>query len=323
MAKKKHKGLGKVALIGGIGLLAYYGYKKGWFTSIQEWISGLGDGSSSSTDTSTTDTTTTDTTADGTGTSWWESLINGISDLFGGSSDASGGGTGLSDLLTDASDWLKDQKDQKQQSALVEGGIGALGTVASALTTGTGAAAGASVASGALTPAAEAGAASPAAVQGTTSSGAAQAASTFWQMSGTPSQLSKLAASSPATIIQAVAEAAVPIVIGASPAVAEGVHQANVSITKWLQDIGVQKKTTYIQSGQAAATHAAAYTIAHESATDKVAREAIVRLQVKYGTTNLNNAGITQATAASLVTKKTKTADLYKTLETQYLATKK
>jgi len=323
MAKKKHKGLGKVALIGGIGLLAYYGYKKGWFTSITDWISGLGDGSSSSTDTSTTDTTTTDTTADGTGTSWWESLINGISDLFGGSSDASGGGTGLGDILDDVSEWFAGKKEE--ETANVAGNVA--GTIAGAAAPGVISALKPTVPSpvdsGALDAAAESGAASPAAVQGATSSGTAQAASTFWQMSGTPSQLAKLSQAGLGVQLQALAEASVPIIIGASPGVAEGVHQANVGITKWLQDIGVQKKTTYIQSGQAASTHAAAYTIAHESATDRVAREAVGRMQYKYGIKNVTAAGITIANVTPTVTKKTKTEDLYKTLETQYLSTKK
>ncbi len=170
MARKKHRGLGRVALVAGVGLLGWYAYKKGAFDPVKEWWSSLSGGGSTTPDTtpSTTPSETTPSRSDSGGL--WDSIIDWIADAFGGNSQGgsgSGSGTGLSDILDTIDGWFDKKKEDKTQT-LIEQGVSAVG---------------------------------------------------------------------------ALGMAAVPVFIGTSPAVAEGLHTANVAITKKLQESGVQKPT--------------------------------------------------------------------------------
>jgi hypothetical protein len=312
MARRK-SGLGKVLVIGGVGLLGYYGYKKGWFDPVKKWWAGLSDGEEA--DTTPSNTTPSDTTPSDSdsGSSWFQNLIDGIVDHFGGNNEeggSEGGNSLLSDIFDKVDDWFDKKRDEKTQETIVEQGAGVLSTIIPALTAPAGAAAGATVAAGAAAPSQVVGAAttSPAAVQGSTSTGAAQAASTFASLGTTPAQLVQLAQAPLGTQIAAAAMAAVPVFIGTSSAVAEGVHKANVSITKVLQDLGIQKQTAAIQG--------------EPSKQEKIAGFAITRMETKYGAANVAAAGITKSSALAMMESTDDTNTLTSKLRAAYLAKK-
>jgi hypothetical protein len=220
MAKGKGgRKVGRLLIIGGVAAVGYYGYTRGWFKPVQDWINSL-TGKTPTTDPK--DTTPTPTPnpnpvdPDGGG---GPIDLSGLWDFLGGLwTDL-----GLDDALNKL---LHPEKQPADPSKIAE----IASQVAGALTVPTAAAAGASGA--AATAAATASQTAP------TIAGASPAAVSLFDPN-----IARFVAAGPAVWLQGAAEAFVPLYIGMSPAVAAGVHSANVKITKVLTDAGLYKET--------------------------------------------------------------------------------
>jgi len=221
--------VGRLLLIGGVAAVGYYGYKKGWFDPIKNWLAGMS-GDQTPTDTP-TDVVVDPTTIDGgeitlpsIDLSGIGSFINGIGDFFG--------------------DLFKKPENAETTSQLAQ----TAAEVAAALLPTAGAGV---VGAEAATTAAIASQTAP-----TVAAGESTAAATAATVGGGAftRQMAALAAAGPGTQLLALAEAAVPIIIGTSPAVAQAVHRANVNITETLTKWGVytpnKQAENYTVNGQ-------------------------------------------------------------------------
>lgn len=207
--------VGRLLLIGGVAAVGFYGYKKGWFDPIKNWLAGQ---SGDTTPTNTDPGTTVDpTTIDGGAITLPDLDLSGIGTFL----------DGIGDWFVDLFKKPEKNSETTQQLAQTAAEVAtALIPAAGAGVVGTGAATTAAVASQ-TAPTVAAGESTAAASASAVGGGA------FFR------QMNALAAAGPGTQLLALAEAAVPIIIGTSPAVAQAVHQANVNITETLTKWGV------------------------------------------------------------------------------------
>jgi hypothetical protein len=205
--------IGRLLIIGGVAAVGYYGYTKGWFKPVQDWIKSITGGQSTPTDPD--DPTNPTNPGQDINIELPNIDLSGIDDFLDDAWEK------LKDMFRNPSDQSVPEKVRDVVDSIVKPAAAAAGVSAAGLGTT------ATVAAAAQAPIAPALAAS--------------------SSSALVRQFGKLAAAGTAVQLQAGLEALVPIILGTSPAVAAGVHSANVAITKALTDAGLYKEREQLE----------------------------------------------------------------------------